>query len=109
MKNKQSGMVTVEFAIVGLMFFMVLFSIIEIGRVMFVWNTLAEVTRRGARVAAVCPVNSPAIANVAVFNNAVTSGASSIIYNLSTSNIQVQYLDDQGTPIDAPIRSESVV
>ena len=108
MKNKQSGIVTVEFAIVGLMFFMVLFSVIEIGRVMFIWNTLAEVTRRGARVASVCPINSPAIANVAIFHNAALSGTSSIIHNLSTKNIQVQYLDDQGLTLNTPIDIQSV-
>lgn len=108
MKNKQSGIVTVEFAIIGLIFFMVLFSIIEIGRVLFVWNTLAEVTRRGARVASVCPVNASAIANVAVFNDAATSGASAIIHNLSTDNIKVQYFDEQGQMLPPPIDPQSI-
>ena len=47
---------------------LVLFSVIEIGRAMFVLNALSESTRRAARMAAVCPINDPAITEVGLFN-----------------------------------------
>lgn len=99
MKNHQAGMVTLEFVIIGTIFFMVLFGVIEVGRLLFVWNSLAEATRRGARVAVVCPIGARAVANVAVFNAAASTSVNSpVIYNLSTSNILVRYLDKDGSP-----------
>jgi hypothetical protein len=42
----------VEFAFVALIFFTFVFGIIEIARIMYMYNTLAEVTRSAARAAA---------------------------------------------------------
>ena len=61
MKNSQQGTTTVEFAILASVLFVLIFGVIEIGRAFFVWNSLAEATRRGARIAAVCPVNHGSI------------------------------------------------
>jgi hypothetical protein len=100
MKSKQQGIATVEFAVVGALMLLLLFAVIEFGRMVFVWNSATEATRRGVRVAVVCPVNDPAIANIAVFNNAVTPGASSLLSGLSTADVVVRYLRDDGTPAD---------
>lgn len=87
-----------EFAIVGSLALLVLLGAIEMSRLLFVMNTMSEVTRRGARMAAVCPINDPKIAQAAVFNNA--GGANSpIISGLSTANIQLEYLNINGVPI----------
>ena len=92
------GSTTVEFAIVATVLFTVLFGVIEIGRLLFVWNTLSEGARRGARVAAVCPVNHPSIARVALLGDPLGGDTSPIIKGLSTANVQIDYLDDAGTP-----------
>ena len=97
-RRAQRGTTTVEFAIVATVLFIVLFGVIEVGRALFVWNTLSEATRRGARVAAVCPINHPSVAKVAVFGDPLGGDASPIIRNLSTANVQVDYLDNTGTP-----------
>lgn len=99
MKTYQSGTTTVEFAIIGALFFMVLFGVIEFGRLLFAWNTLTEATRRGARVAAVCPPNHSAIANMAVFNTPTTSGDSAVLSGLNTSQVFVEYLAANGACI----------
>jgi Flp pilus assembly protein TadG len=57
----QNGAATVEFALVASIFFMMLLAICDFGRLMFSWNTTAEVTRRGARLAVVCDLNSAQI------------------------------------------------
>jgi Flp pilus assembly protein TadG len=49
-----AGSVTVEFALVSVVFFTMLFGMMEMSRLMFYWNTAAEVTRLGARMAVVC-------------------------------------------------------
>ena len=46
--SKQQGVYAVEFAIAGSLFFLLLFAVLEIGRLFFTWNVLTEVTRRGA-------------------------------------------------------------
>lgn len=101
MRVTQSGTTTVEFAIVGLLVMITLFGVIEFGRALFVMNTLTEATRRGARLAAVCPIGDPRPASAAVF--AGSGGTSSpVVAGLTTSNVQVQYLDANGAPIANP-------
>jgi hypothetical protein len=52
--NKQSGVASVEFALVALfIFFPLLLGIIEFGRSMYIWNTAQEITRRAAREATI--------------------------------------------------------
>ena len=99
----QKGTTTVEFAIIGAVVFTVLFAVIEVGRAMFVLNTLGETTRRAARIAAVCPVNDPAIAEVALFNVPGAGTGSRIVGGLTPGNIEVTYLDVAGTVVEAPI------
>ena len=48
--RRMRGLYTVEFAIVGLLLFILLFSVIELGRLYFTVNTLNETVRRGARL-----------------------------------------------------------
>lgn len=52
--RKQGGAVAVEFALVALIYFMLLLGIMEFGRWLFTLNAANEATRWGARVAAAC-------------------------------------------------------
>jgi hypothetical protein len=100
MNKRQKGLATVEFALIGLLLMTLLFGIMELSRAFFVWNALTEATRRGARVAAVCPVGDVSIARITLFNGPADAGSSPIIAGLDTSNVNVQYLDATGTPLD---------
>ena len=62
----QQGLATVEFAIIGMIAMVVLFAVFEVARVFFVYNMLEEATRRGARLAAVCAINDPAVREIAI-------------------------------------------
>ncbi|HXU94362.1 MAG TPA: TadE family protein, partial [Gallionella sp.] len=53
-KSKQRGAAAVEFALIAVFFFAVLFGIVEFGRALFVWNSVQEVTRYVARESVVC-------------------------------------------------------
>jgi hypothetical protein len=91
----QKGAAMVEFALIALLFFILLFGIIEFARAMFVYNTLVEATRRGARTAAVCPPNNingstAKITNVVLFNDPYASGNG--ILGLAPANVNIQYL-----------------
>lgn len=102
MKSKQAGLTSVEFALVGTVLLLVIFAVIETGRLMWVWETLTEATRRGARVAAVCPVEHDAVANMTVFNDPDTSGESAILNGLTTGNVVVEYLDGSSSVLAVP-------
>lgn len=56
-RYRQSGATIVEFAIVASVFFTLLIGIMEMGRVLFYWNTATEATRLGSRIAVVCDLN----------------------------------------------------
>lgn len=99
--SKQQGVTTVEFALGGTVYFMVLFAVIEVGRFMFTLNVLDEVTRRGARLAAVCPVTE----NNEVINTAIMNG--SVISNLLPEHVEIRYLSPDFTPIADPVASFS--
>ena len=51
--RRQRGVTAVEFALVSLFFFTLVLGIVELGRLLYVWNTVQEVTRRAAREATV--------------------------------------------------------
>ncbi|MEJ2605027.1 MAG: hypothetical protein P8172_17455, partial [Gammaproteobacteria bacterium] len=47
----------------------------EIARAYYVYTMMNDGTRRGARVAAVCPINDPAIARAAVYRALIVTVA----------------------------------
>jgi hypothetical protein len=49
--SKQQGVAAVEFAVVAIFFLTLLFGVLEMARLVFVFNTLQEVTRRAASLA----------------------------------------------------------
>ena len=81
-RKHQRGAAAVEFALVAIVFFMLLIGILEMGRVLFTWNATAEATRYGARVAVVCGLNDAAI----------LSRMQQIMPSLTAANVSVSYL-----------------
>jgi hypothetical protein len=104
--SRQRGATTVEVAIVGLVAMITLFGVLEVGRLLFVFNALEEATRRGARVAQVCQVNDPRIAEIAAFSN---GGSSTIVGGLTPGNIRVEYLDPDGQALNDPMGSYAFI
>ncbi len=94
-RYRQHGLSTVEFALVAGVLFILIFAVIEVGRGFFVASVLDEATRRGARMAVVCPINDPAIFQAAAFNNAV-------VPDLDAGDISVEYLDGNGGIVGTP-------
>jgi len=119
----QNGAALVEFALIGLLFFIILFGIIEFARAFFTYNTLVEATRRGARVAAVCPISTKGTLQakrVAVFGSDMTAFTpvdpnkpdvfpdTAGLLGLSTANVEVTYYDgDSKSWINGPLVYDS--
>jgi Flp pilus assembly protein TadG len=100
--SRQSGIAAVEMAVAAALVLIVIFAVFEVARLFFVANALEEAARRGARVAAVCQINDPAIRRAAIFNS--TAGDSSpIVPGLTTGNVSVQYVGSDGTLVSDPV------
>ncbi|MNT09314.1 TadE-like protein [compost metagenome] len=78
---RQRGATIVEFGLIAGVFFTLLIGIAEFSRVLFYWNTAAEVTRLGARMAVVCDSGDAII----------KTRMRGLLPVLNTSNISVAY------------------
>ena len=94
-RHAQRGAAAVEFAIIAMLLFTVLFGIIEFGRLFYVINTVQEVTRRAAREAVVRWVdnsNTSQAKRIALFSRAsLPAGA-----EITAVNIDIKYLTASG-------------
>lgn len=94
--RQQRGVAIVEFALVALIFFTLVLGIMEFGRMLFIWNTVQEVTRRAAREAVVRDFNTDV---AAVRCRAVFQGDGCGTANLpagaeiTNASIQINYLN----------------
>jgi Flp pilus assembly protein TadG len=89
MKHQQ-GIYAVEFSIVAGVFFLLLFSAIEVGRLLYTYSVLQEASRRAARLAIVCQTSTN-IDNIALFNGI------NLVPNLGPSNLAIYYLKADGS------------
>jgi hypothetical protein len=99
-RRYNTGVATVEFAIVGMVALVLLIGVLEVGRAVFTQNALEESTRRAARMAAVCPLNDPAIATTALFED---DGASGAVTGLTATHVKIEYLNATGTVLADPV------
>lgn len=99
--QRMRGTYVVEFALIGLLLFVLLFGVLEMGRLLFTVNALNESVRRGARLAVVCDIQDPEVLRKAVFAN-TNSTVSAIIGNLKTADVVLRYFDENGAVIANP-------
>lgn len=99
-QSRQRGVAAVEFALIALIFFTLLFAILEFGRMLYLYNTMQEVTRRGAREAVVRwidPSDRAEIKKLALFGGAALPAGPEI----TTGNISIGYLNQAGNQVSA--------
>lgn len=105
-KNRtgERGTTMAEFAIISVVFFMIIFGIIEFGRLFYTHNALTDAARRGARYAVLHPkTDIGCVKKVVVFGEThvnpttcVETGPA-LINGLTTTNVVVNYDADYGT------------
>jgi len=78
----QSGVVLLELAVSGLLFFGLVFAIIEFGRFMLTLGTAAEATRIAARLAAICTTGPTDTAAQGRVRNTVISWVQTVGYKV---------------------------
>jgi hypothetical protein len=93
-RTRQSGVAAVEFSLVAIIFFTIVFATLELARIEFLLNTLEEVTRRAAAAAAnVDYRDTTAMQNVqagAVFRT--SAGPLPLGNPVTADNIKIDYL-----------------
>ena len=87
-RRGERGATVAEFAVVALLFFMIMIGIIEFGRLLYTHNALTDATRRGARFA--------------VLNKGATLADKKKVADYVVYGPDVTY-DDQGNPTSAPL------
>ena len=109
MKNRtgERGATMAEFAIISVVFFMIIFGIIEFGRLFYTHNALTDAARRGARYAVLHRLTDrDCVKKVVVFGETNVNPTTCIetgpplINGLTTANVIVTYPadpDDYGT------------
>ncbi len=88
LRAAQRGTGIVEFAVIATVFLTILLGIMDFGRMLFMWNSAAEATRWGARIAVVCDKATP---------DQVRSKMKKILPQLSDANIVIEWQNPQGT------------
>lgn len=96
LKRHQAGITLVEFSIVGSLFLLLLFAILELAVYVYQLQSLNDISRRTARIAVVCPVESPDDIKQLVLTEGVPPG-------FTGDNIQIDYLDGAGNVIADPV------
>lgn len=93
-RQAQSGAFVVEFALVLIIFFMFVFGVIEMARAMYLFNTLPEVTRRAARLAAGADFSSAAARDAARQGAIFRTGPGTLILGtpITDEHIRIDYL-----------------
>ena len=94
--RRARGVATVEFALVCMIFFTLIFGTLELARMLYVYNTLQEVTRRAAREMTVRWINQEAaVKTLALFGGtALPAGA-----EVTASSINIEYLNANGNVV----------
>lgn len=112
LRNKQQGAETLELAVIFPLFWILLLFVFEIARALYVYNTLVEATRRGARMAVVCPRDyldpndelqegfEEIVKNVAVYDELDGDGKSSLVYSLEDIHFDLTYYTLEGVEVD---------
>jgi hypothetical protein len=96
--SSQRGVATVEFALVAMVFFTLLFGVLELARMLYVFNSVQEVTRRAAREAAVrwtSDGDKTIIKELALFGGSELPGGAAV----NSAAIKIEYLRFDGNSV----------
>ncbi|AVR98954.1 TadE/TadG family type IV pilus assembly protein [Pseudoduganella armeniaca] len=103
--RRQRGAVVIELALVLGVFLLLTMSTIEVARLMYVFNTAQEITRRAARAAALTDFSDgaamAALRNRALFRT--DAGALPLVSNLGTDNVRIEYLSMDASGALVPV------
>lgn len=93
---RQTGVLVVEFALVAIILFTLLFGVLEVARAMYLWNTLQEVTRRAADAAAMADFTDEGakdlVRQAAVFRAGAGPGLLMLGTPVTDASVHIDYM-----------------
>jgi len=102
--SAQHGTTAVEFAMTAMVFVIFIFGLIELSRALYLWNTMAEVTRRAARGAAITNFSDSAAMDLvrrkALFRS--TAGGLPMGGVITDAYLAISYLRSNLAPATVP-------
>ena len=110
-RNSEKGTTMAEFAIISVVFFMIIFAIIEFGRFFYTYNALTDAARRGARYGAlhgedklICTQRVVVYGESRVNPLTCAATGSPLINGLTEANVTVTYegADADNNPATPP-------
>lgn len=103
------GAATVEFALVALLYLTLTFGVIEFGRVIFLWNTVQEVTRHAARDATVSDFTDAGAMNQVKQNAIFRSTPGPLILGgaIDDTYVRINYLNASLNEVDTSLTCPS--
>lgn len=108
--RRQGGAAAVEFALVVVIFLVLLLGIVELGRFLYLFNSVQEVTRRAAREAVVSCTDSATqtgIKSRAVFGDGTSGMVLPAGNEVADARVVIDYLDKNLASIDYAIACPS--
>jgi Flp pilus assembly protein TadG len=87
LRKSQQGVAAVEFALIAVILFTLLFGVMEMGRILFMMNATAEATRLGARLSVVCSMDAA---------TAIKSKMTNLAGFLTGNDINIVFVDANG-------------
>lgn len=84
-RERQKGATAVEASLTLTLFLLTIFTLFDLGYVMYVHQTLAERARAAARYGSLNPTDTTGMKNVAIYYETTGSGAG--VLGLTTSNV----------------------
>ncbi len=105
--TKQRGTAAVEFAVLAILFFTLVFGVMEIARLIYLFNTLQEVSRRAAVLAINSPFDADAQEDIqqrALFQD--TNGNLVLGAPVTPAHLKLEYLSlsrDAGGNLSTPL------
>jgi len=105
--REQDGVVAVEFSLVLMLFLLVAFGVLELARVLYLYNTLQMVTQRAASLAAVTDFHDAAAMSVVRQKAVLRTAPGTLAFGdpVSDAHVRIDYLSlsDGGTLAMTPI------
>ena len=95
-RRHQAGQTTLEFAMVGSVLLLIMFAVMQMGTLLFTYNTIADAARESARYAIVHSPTSAHPAATSQIQQVAIDAAGGL--NLTTSNVAVSWPPDPNLP-----------
>jgi hypothetical protein len=100
-RSKQQGIALVEFTLIATFLLFLLIGIMEMARLMYSMQSLSEMTRRGARLAAVCYVSDQN--DIPALNSIVNIAPKGFL----PQHLIIEYLDADGVAISGDLTTNT--